>query len=587
MIIKVWSDLPTFHTVQFEAGMNLVLADRTNDSDETDSTNGLGKTTLLRIIHFCLGSDLSKDRVLRHPKLKGTSFGIDFIFEGKAVTARRNTESHERVSVSSYFLTGTSFANLAADAAETSISLEDWKSLLTLRFAPTFGDQRRVVSFREIAHYLIRIGKAAYADPLTAFQGQPGPSKRLTVSYLLGLNWRSQRTLHELLESRSQVDAAIKALKMAESSVDQRSIGDMEAERVTLEEALAAKRTQVESFNVRDDYKDLESSLGSVDRDLHELINENHSDRRLLEHYRKSAADLPEADQSKPLTILRDAGAIFRDEALKTLEDVAAFHSEVHKNRSEFLKSEIQRLNAAIRHRSANIDGLVADKSRLLGVLQTSGALEHLIELQRSYTDQSVQLETLKVQIAERKRYDVRKDDLTADIAHERAVMKRDMSDRQPTIDEARKLFAEYTQFLYGKPGALSIDVNSGGYNFSFSIDRSGSDGVDQMVVFCFDLTVATLRARREAGFCTLVHDSSLFADVDPRQYGLALQLAAERSEAEGFQYICCLNSGALPIEHLGDLDLNAITRLTLTDEGEEGTLLGVRLPPIEPKRKS
>lgn len=586
MIIKVWSDLPNFQTVQFEPGMNLVLADRTNDSDETDSTNGLGKTTLLRIIHFCLGSDLSKDRVLKHPKLKGASFGIDFTFDGEVVTARRNTESHERVSVSSNFVVGTPSAKFVTNA-KASISLEDWKSLLTLRFAPTFADQRHVVSFREIAHYLIRLGKAASADPLTAFHGQPGPSKRLTVSYLLGLNWSSQKTLHELLEARSQVDAAIKALKTAESSVDQRSIGDMEAERVALEDALAAKRVQVESFNVRDDYKDLESSLGSVDRDLHELINENHADRRLLEHYRKSAAELPEADQSKPLSILRDAGAIFREEALKKLEDVAAFHSEVHRNRSEFLKGEIRRLNATIRHRSDTIEGLTTEKSRLLKVLQTSGALEQLIELQRSYTDQSVQLESLKIQITERKRYDVRKDDLTADIAHERAVMKRDMSDRQPTIDEARKLFAEYTQYLYGKPGALSIDVNSGGYNFSFSIDRSGSDGVDQMVVFCFDLTVATLRARRESGFCTLVHDSSLFADVDPRQYGLALQLAAARSESEGFQYICCLNSGALPVGHLGDLDLDAITRLTLTDEGEEGTLLGMRLPPVEPKKKS
>jgi len=587
MIIKVWSDLPTFQTVQFEAGMNLVLANRTKDSDETDSTNGLGKTTLLRIIHFCLGSDLSKDRVLKHPKLKGTSFGIDFSFDGTVVTARRNTEHPERVSVSTEFLTDTPFAKAPGRAKETSISLEDWKSLLTLRFAPTFDNHRHAVSFREIAFYLIRLGKAAYADPLTAFQGQPGPSKRLTVSYLLGLNWSSQKTLHGLLESRTQVDAAIKALKTAESSVDQRSIGDLEAERVALEEALTAKRAQVESFNVREDYKDLEDSLGGVDRDLHELINENHSDRRLLEHYRKSAADLPEADQSKPVSILQDAGAIFREEALKTLEDVAAFHAEVHRNRREFLKGEFQRLNSSIRHRSARIEQFTAEKSRLLGILRTSGALEQLIELQRSYTDQSVQLEALKVRIAERKRYDVRKDDLTSDIAHERAVMKRDMSDRQPTIDEARKLFAEYTQFLYGKPGALSIDVNSGGYNFSFSIDRKGSDGVDQMVVFCFDLTVATLRARRGAGFCTLVHDSSLFADVDPRQYGLALQLAAEKSESEGFQYICCLNAGALPTEHLGDLDLDAITRLTLTDEGEDGMLLGVRLPPLEPKKKS
>ena len=93
--------------------------------------------------------------------------------------------------------------------------------------------------------------------------------------------------------------------------------------------------------------------------------------------------------------------------------------------------------------------------------------------------------------------------------------MKRDMDDRQRIIDEARLLFAEYSEFLYGKPAGLSVNVNSSGYTFTFTIDREGSGGVEQMVVFCFDLTVATLRARRKAGFQALIHDSTLFADVD------------------------------------------------------------------------
>ena len=50
MIRRVWSDLPTFNTVAFEAGFNVVLAETAEDSKETESTNGLGKTTLVRII---------------------------------------------------------------------------------------------------------------------------------------------------------------------------------------------------------------------------------------------------------------------------------------------------------------------------------------------------------------------------------------------------------------------------------------------------------------------------------------------------------------------------------------------------------
>jgi len=51
-------------------------------------------------------------------------------------------------------------------------------------------------------------------------------------------------------------------------------------------------------------------------------------------------------------------------------------------------------------------------------------------------------------------------------------------------------------------------------------------------------------------------------------------------SDAEGFQYICCLNVGALPRDHLGDLDLDALIRLRLSDDSDAGRLLGKRLKP-------
>ena len=46
MIRRVWSDLIGFREPRFEPGFNVVLAETVRDSEETESTNGLGKTTL-------------------------------------------------------------------------------------------------------------------------------------------------------------------------------------------------------------------------------------------------------------------------------------------------------------------------------------------------------------------------------------------------------------------------------------------------------------------------------------------------------------------------------------------------------------
>ena len=250
--------------------------------------------------------------------------------------------------------------------------------------------------------------------------------------------------------------------------------------------------------------------------------------------------------------------------------------------RAEFLKDEIGRLKKLVGSYDEKISELTDKKNQIFKVLQTSGALDTFNELQQTFTEQTARLAALKAQLKERRKFDLRKGELSAAMVHECTLMKRDLEDRRTTIDEARWLFAEFTEFLYGKPGGLVVNVNRSGYTFDFSINREGSDGVDQMVVFCFDLTVATLQARRGARFGTLVHDSSLFADVDPRQYGQALQLAKKMADANGFQYICCLNAGALPDGHLGGLDLNDLTRLRLTDEGDSGRLLGIKLPPRE-----
>lgn len=587
MIRRVRSDLKTFRPVEFQAGMNIVLADRAKDADETESTNGLGKTTLIRIIQFCLGSDLSRDKILSHPDLAGVTFFLDIVLRGIEQTISRSTASPDRVTVGHSLIKGYGIDSEPADAENVVIALADWKSLLSEIYFPDTKvlDEGNgfAPTFRDLAGYIARIGKAAFVDPQLTFQGQPGSSKKLSVAYLLGLNWSLQRKLQKDVSDRANIRAAIKAMQAADDAADRgRTIGELEAERVALETQLRAKESEVASFNVREDYRELEAELNTVDASLHELINANHSDARLRDFYRQSAAEQPEADPNRPLQVLRDAGAIFREDTLKTLDQVATFHTEVYRNRKDFLQTEINRLTATIQERDRQIDRLSSGKKQLLNVLKSSGALETLIELQRSFTDLSARRERIAAQIEGMKRFDRRNDEITASLSQARSLLKLDLEDRREAVDEARALFAEYTSALYGKPGKLSVDVGNEGYTFSFTIERGGSDGVDQMVVFCFDLTFASLFAQRGHGFPTLIHDSSVFADVDPRQVSAALRLAADRSKKLGFQYICCLNSGGLPEETSEDFNVSDFVRLTLTDEGPQGRLLGIMLPPID-----
>jgi len=75
-----------------------------------------------------------------------------------------------------------------------------------------------------------------------------------------------------------------------------------------------------------------------------------------------------------------------------------------------------------------------------------------------------------------------------------------------------------------------------------------------------------------------LIHDSIIFDGVDERQKALAIELACKEAKKLGFQYICTMNSDAIPWgDFTSDFEFNQFVRRTLTDSSEEGGLLGIR----------
>jgi uncharacterized protein YydD (DUF2326 family) len=139
-------------------------------------------------------------------------------------------------------------------------------------------------------------------------------------------------------------------------------------------------------------------------------------------------------------------------------------------------------------------------------------------------------------------------------------------------------LFNGYSEKLYSVPGRLVIDVGTTGFKFDVEIERSGSTGISNMKVFCYDMTLTTIWSAKTPSPRLLVHDSVIFDGVDERQRALALEIAESESRTHGFQYICTLNSDYVPWdEFTKGFDLKRYVRVSLTDQDLSGCLLGIR----------
>src|SRR4051812_16114136 len=99
MIRAVSADRPSFKTVEFTPGFNIVLAERTEESGERDSRNGLGKSTLIDIIHYCLGSTPGPGQGVRRQPLSGWTFILDLDLRGRPFRVRRKTTGPHQVTI--------------------------------------------------------------------------------------------------------------------------------------------------------------------------------------------------------------------------------------------------------------------------------------------------------------------------------------------------------------------------------------------------------------------------------------------------------------------------------------------------------
>ncbi|WP_392535030.1 ABC-three component system protein [Nostoc sp. C117] len=581
MIHAVRCNHASFKTVKFRPGFNVVLADRTEDSGRRDSRNGLGKSTLIEIIHFCLGGTITTAKGLGSRNIRGWAFSLELTLANQIITVTRNTDDRSQVVIDG------DTANWPIQPKEQEgkkvLSLEDWKAVLgNLTFGLTIDNEAKKYkpTFRGLISYFIRRRRDAFSTPFEHHSKQPGWDKQVNNAFLLGLAWEEVRDL-QLLKDKQKLIAEIKKLKKdTEPGVVIGifgSLGELEALKVQVEAQLRERKETLNNFRVASQYHELEATVNRLTSQIHEATNKKIIENKLLEFYQSSLDSEDEPRPEQVVRIYENAGVELPGLVIRRLEEVEIFHRRLIENRREFLGSEIQRIRREISSRESFIREKTNERAELLEVLKTHGALEEYTMLQEIYLDDVANLNEINKRIEELKQFEEQNSTLKIEKEQLLQRARRDYGERNEQAERAINLFSINSRFLYDVPGTLVIDVGSNGFSFRVEIRRDGSEGIDKMKIFCYDLMLAQLWSERDPSPRILIHDSTIFDGVDERQVSLALQLADRESRRLGFQYICTLNSDMVPRSEFPlDFNFDSFVRLRLTDENEEGGLLGI-----------
>ena len=431
---------------------------------------------------------------------------------------------------------------------------------------------------RSLLSYFTRNQAAAYNSPFKYFDNQKTWDIQVHNAFLLGLDWRKAATWQQLKDQKNALDALKQAIKTGAVDGELASLGELEAERLRLSTQLERDREALATFQVLPQYREIEAEANALTAQIHSLVNANITDKRRLERYRDSTVgeDTPRADRLQEL--YTEAGVVLPGAVKKTLEDARAFNEKIITNRREFIAGEIAALEAEVERREAAIVGLTGRRATYLNALAGQGALEELTELQELHAVTRLKVDELTNRIVQLRQMTTRADTIKVETVELKRATTLDYEERRALWSQALSFFSEFSEQLYKTPGRLVIDIDDTGYKFDVEIAGSPSEGISKMKIFCYDLMLIAFARQRGLGIDFLVHDSTIFDGVDPRQRAHALELAAAMSAKYQFQYICALNTDMVPTHDFSaGFDHEAAVRLRLTDTDPSGSLLGFR----------
>jgi uncharacterized protein YydD (DUF2326 family) len=585
MIHRIVSDAATFKPIRFHRGLNMLVAEKTRTATDRQTRNGAGKSSLIELIHFALGTDCGRGCIFRNEALSGYRFGIEMDIGESRVKVSRSGSKPSSILVTDLD-TGAGPGGETTQQGllkEAGFEVNDWRDILGERFfglpsadrRPRFGP-----TFRSLFPYFARRqASGGFDHPERHNRDQQLSDQQVAVSYLLGLDWNLPRQLQEVREKEKTIRQPRKAAKEGTLGRVIPSAAELWANLTLAERRVHALKERIDTFVVLPEYSEREQEAAELTQRMGTLADENTADRLLIEDLEQAMATEAPPPATDVDRLYAEAGIVLPDSVARRFDEVRRFHASVVDNRRSHLSGEVQGAERRIAEREREQAELDRRRARIMDLLRAHGALDQLTQLQNELSRVEAQAEPLRQALDTAERVE----STAADVKIERAALYKrlqdDYHDEHEVIEEAVVTFAELSAALYERPGTLTVDPTENGPVFRIDIPAHRSSGISRMQVFCFDLMLAELWTRRGLGPGFLIHDSHLFDGVDGRQVGKALRLGAARAAELGFQYIVTLNSDELAKAELpAGFDVRPhLLDVELTDASETGGLFGLR----------
>ena len=528
--------------IEFHKGLNLIV-DETPENT-TGTGNNVGKTTVLRLIDYCLGGDV--DGIYRNPENKHESYALvkDFLIGNNVIVTLILVDDldmpSKKVVIERDFKTGRS-SLIRINGKD--VTRKDFVAELESAIFPEVKTE--TPSFRQIIAHNIRIdnlrlentlktltmGKNEEYEALYLFMfGCPNDSaaRKTQLAQELDTEKKYKRRM-ERNRSKNEYKAALSVIESDIEKLVERKDNLNINENLQLDiNSLNALRAQINKVTSR-------TSLLSLRR---ELINET------VESFDKQNF----GEDVVQLEMIYKQASAYVPKMQRTFKELVDFHNTMLENKKAFVVQELPSIQEEIESLSVELERLKEKETVMAEKVLKSDTYEELediivqlSELSRrkgefeSYISQIESAEkAIKEKCEEMKKID---DGLfTADFAQRLETQR----------DKFNKIFSEVSHEIYDEQYIISYDVDTQKgkqlYKFHITDVANFSSGKKQGEISCFDIAY-TVFADQESIPC--LH--FILNDKKELVHGNQLNKFAEAVNKYNVQFVCSMLYDKLP----------------------------------------
>ena len=595
MIYSLSANKPSFNKgnpVEFHPGLNIILGMKSPDANARDTRNSLGKSTVLNLIDYCLGSNvpLSLDK----EELSEWSFTLDIDIGGSRVKVTRCLlKAAQGIVCVSGDVSGWPLAPYIPATNETpnNYSIENWRKLLGAMFfslpfkqgTEEFAPSEKPPSYRELMGFFHR--KSFQRDFAPSADNAKAIPRDRALAYLFGLDWEYLSRYEALSAKEKEFRTIQAAATIKHKEWGEKSIKTLAATCKKLEMQRNSLQEQITKYKGDLFYQQVETATEELSNKLQAVRRAFYADRRALEAAQQSLRDdFADTDVGGLRAMYEEAGLVFPGQVVRTLEEVARFHQDVVQNRSDFLKEEIKRLKAAIKEKSSQMRHIDDSRADLLKQLETKGTMDEFTKLSNKSAELAAELSVKKQCLEDNKNAKTRLGEIKEAKATETANAKEEFDRRADKVEQAQSSYAELATSLYQEVGAGALEISfaektnkKSGYKFATTMPSGDGAGKSKMKSFAIDMTIYQQQTLCEHAMALMLHDGEMFTSVDGRQVAKALELAHKYAIERGGQYITGFNDDRLPTGVFTDgFNVEDCIALRLYDGPAENKLLGI-----------